>query len=73
MTGAARPEDGLGLRAVRDEVERGGMPTALPGAEYRQQVRHHHPTVTTSVTATVTTLARVLTTRVDPATADSKP
>ena len=31
-------EDGLGLRAVRDQVEHGGMLIALPGAECRHEV-----------------------------------
>lgn len=66
-------EDGLGLRAARDQVKHGGMLIALPGAEYRHEVRHHHPAVRTSATGRVTTLARELTIRVDPATWDSKP
>jgi hypothetical protein len=35
-----RREDGLGLRAVRDEVEHRGMLSPLPGAKYRDWVLH---------------------------------
>jgi hypothetical protein len=44
--------------------------TALSGAENGHEVRHHphQPAVRTSATETVTTLARELTIRVDPAT-----
>jgi hypothetical protein len=43
-------EDGLGLRAVRDEVEHRGMLTALPGAKYRHQAAHAYSSVRTRTT-----------------------
>ena len=43
------------------------MLTALPGAEYRDEINHHHLAVRTSAIVRVTMLASELTISVDPA------